>query len=109
MLLSAAIDTPTLVEVLVVSGVFSGIAGTVQWFFTGRGRARVDNAKIVQGMAIDLIEPLHSEVADLRGQMGALRLELEQVLAYAILAHELLIGNPAAPVPPPSVLRKTGT
>lgn len=99
--------TAVLVEILVASGVLSGITGTIQWLLTGRGRARVDNAKIVQGMAIDLIQPLHSEVAELRGNVAHLRTELEQVLDYAILAHVLLMGNPAAPVPPPSVLRKT--
>jgi hypothetical protein len=109
----AALDVGTVVEVLVAAGVFTGIGEFARWLFSGRGRARVDNAQIVQGMAIDLIQPLHTEMDGLRGQVDdlrhradALRTELEQVLGYAILCHELLLGNPNAPRPPQSVLRK---
>lgn len=104
-------DLATAVEVFTASGVLAGAGGLFKWFFSGRKRERVDNAKIVQGMAMDLITPMHGELATLRAsmaaanvEMSALRAELEQVLGYAILAHAYLIDDPAAPEPPPSVL-----
>jgi hypothetical protein len=110
------LDIPTLLELLVVGGVFSGLAETARWFISGRGRARVDNAKIVQGMAIDLVQPIHIELAACRANLADLRLELDSVLGYALIAHALLETAPVKaavlasgrtiPSPPPSVLKR---
>jgi uncharacterized lipoprotein YmbA len=114
----AAIDFPTLVELLSVLGIGSTLTGVTTWLLTGRKRARVDNSKIVSDMATEavkvLVGPLTGQVSDLQTQLATCQVRannldqhLQQLLSYAILCHELLIGNPAAPVPPPSVLRKS--
>ena len=98
-------DVSTLLELLVAGGLISAIAETVRWFFGGRGRARVDNAKIVQGMALDLLAPLHEELDKANARMRDLSMELESVLGWAIIAHALLEAHHIkAPPPPPPVL-----
>jgi hypothetical protein len=109
------IDLPTLLELLVISGIFTAIGETFRWF-TGRGKARVDNASLVQGMAIDLLKPLHTELDLCNTKLHNLSLELDSVLGYAIIAHALLETPPvkeavlasgrSLPVPPASVLRR---
>ena len=102
-----AFDAALLLELLVAGGLISAIAETVRWFFGGRGRARVDNAKIVQGMALDLVAPLHEELDKANVRLTNLRAELEQVMAYAIVAHTLLEqNNITGPPPPPNILRR---
>jgi hypothetical protein len=83
-------DSSNLIELLVAAGMFTAGAETVRWFLGGRGRQRVDNAKIVQGMAIDLLRPLHEELASCQTSLTDLRRELDSVLGYAIIAHALL-------------------
>lgn len=110
---------PTLanvIELLVLAGVFTGITETIRWWLGGRSRARVDNAKIVQGMAIDLVAPLHTELDACRVSLADLRLELDAVLGYALIAHALLETAPvrkavldsgrSIPEPPPTMLRR---
>lgn len=97
-------DIGTIVPVLVATGCLAALSETVRWFLQGRGRAKVDSAKIVQGMALELLTPLHTELDLCRADLGRLRAELEQVLGYAIIAHALLVDDPRAPTPPPSVL-----
>lgn len=113
---AAGITLANFIEVIVAAGLFTAFAETVRWFLGGRGKARVDNAKIVQGMAIDLLAPLHAELADCRASLRDLRIELDSVLGYAIIAHALLETAPVKeavrrsgrtmPHPPPSVLKR---
>lgn len=115
-LAAPVLDIGNLVSLLTIAGLFTAVAETLRWFLGGRNRARVDNAKIVQGMAIDLLEPLHAELAGCRASLADLRIELDSVLGYAIIAHALLESPPVAaavaasgrtiPHAPPSVLRR---
>lgn len=109
-------DAATLIEIIVAAGVFTALAETVRWFLGGRGRQRVDNAKIVQGMAIDLLRPLHEELATCQTSLSDLRRELDSVLGYALIAHALLETPPVKaavlasgrtmPQPPAAVLKR---
>jgi hypothetical protein len=87
----------TIVTILVATGILSAVTETVRWYLTGRGRAKVDQAKIVQGMALDLLRPLHDELdqanlamANLRKTVQSLDAELESVLGWALIARALL-------------------
>lgn len=95
------VDLGLVVELLVAAGLMTAIAETVRWFLGGRGRARVDNAKIVQGMAIDLVEPLHSELEGVRKKVRQIDADMEALLGWAIVAKAILDGNhlgyPAVP------------
>lgn len=55
-------DSGTLIEVFISSGFLAALGETFRWWF-GRGKTRVDSAKVVQGMALDLLKPLHEELA----------------------------------------------
>lgn len=87
--MAAPIESGTLLELVVAGGLFSALAETVRWLLGGRGR-KVDQAKIVQGMAIDLLKPLHTELDTAQARMRELSLELESVLGWAIIARALL-------------------
>lgn len=122
------VDVPSLVEALIVLSGIGGVGTGVRWFFFGgRKRSRVDAAQVVQKMATDtltlLMEPLQVRVESLQGdltsaqrQMGHLRVELETVLDYAILAHAIFAQPAVAeaivaagnkvPTPPDLVLRR---
>ena len=112
---AAGTNVTTILDILVASGFFTAIAETFRWW-RGRGKERVDNAQIVQGMAIDLVGPLHAELTDVRKRLALLSDELDAVLGYAILAHALLESPPIRqavidsghrlPVPPVSVLKR---
>lgn len=110
----APIALPQLLELLVIGGVFTAIGETIRWFLK-RGGARVDNAALVQSMAIDLLKPLHAELDGCNKKLVTLSAELDSVLGYALIAHALLETPPvkaavlasgrSLPVPPPTVLR----
>ena len=110
----AATDTSTLIEVLVATGLLTAVSETVRWFLTGRGRAKVDTAKVLQGMSLDLLKPLHEELdlanasADrLRQSMSSLEAEMESVLGWAIIARTLLDSHGIDyPAPPEPVLKR---
>lgn len=89
---AAGPDFGILVEVLVATGILTAISETVRWRL-GRGKERVDNAKIVQGMALDLLQPLHGELDAVRARVQLLDAELEAVLGWALIAHALLDQN----------------
>lgn len=95
-----ATDTSTLVEVLVATGLLTSLSEVVRWYLTGRGRAKVDQAKVVQGMALDLLKPLHAELDTAQDRLRELNRELESVLGWAIIAHSLLDAH-SIPYPPP--------
>lgn len=113
---ASGITLANVIEVVVAAGLFTALAETMRWFMGGRGKARVDNAQIVQGMAIDLLAPLHAELDTCRTSLRDLRLELDSVLGYALIAHALLETPPVKkavldsgrtmPQPPPSVLKR---
>lgn len=113
---ATGITLANVIEVVVAAGLFTALAETMRWFLGGRGKARVDNAQIVQGMAIDLLAPLHAELDTCRSSLRDLRLELDSVLGYALIAHALLEtpkvkaavidSGRRIPEPPPSVLKR---
>lgn len=108
-------DTLNLVvAVLVATGLLTAISETVRWFFSGRGRQRVDQAKVVQGMALDLLAPLHAELAEAQKQVSQVRTdlqtldsELQSVLGWAIIARALLDSHKIDYPTPPAALRRT--
>lgn len=86
------------VEIIIALVTLLGGAATWKWYFGDRKRERVDNAKVVNDMAVatvkELLAPITAQAADLRHQLEkceerATQLEhhLEQVLGYAYLAH----------------------
>lgn len=90
------IDASTIIPLLVASGILTAFGETVRWFI-GRGKTKVDSAMIVQGMAIDLLKPLHEELArasadarKLRTQMNELDREMEAIIAWAMAAKSIL-------------------
>lgn len=107
-------ESSTLVEVLVATGLLTAVSESVRWFLTGRGRAKVDQAKIVQGMALDLLKPLHAELdeattaaARLRRELADLDSEMQSVLGWAITARALLDSHGIPyPAPPEPVLTR---
>jgi len=102
-------DNGTLLEVLTASGVLTAISETIRWYL-GRGKTRVDSAQVVQGMALDLLKPLHEEVnrcnkeiTDLRGKVREVSDDLDAVVQWALTARSILDANtlpyPALPAP----------
>lgn len=79
-------DTALIIELLVSAGVFTAIAETVRWFL-GRGKSRVDNAKVVQGMALDLLKPLHDELSLAAAEVSRLRTEVSAARSEASTAR----------------------
>lgn len=68
-------DTSTFVEIVSLSGILTVAGGVVQWWLN-RGKQRVDEAQIMQGMAMNMLTPLNdqlkialAEVGELRGQV----------------------------------------
>lgn len=110
-----SVDAATVVEVLVASGVFTSAASGLQWFFT-RGRAKVDGAKVVQGMALEMLKPLHDELDGARAEVKSLRQDVhsaqaecakvrrhfEILLGWALTLRDILEENQVnyPPVPP---------
>ena len=108
--------TTLVVEVLVSTGLLTAAAESVKWFLGGRGRAKVSEAQIVQGMTLDLLKPLHTEhdlanaqAAQLRTQLRTLEGEVDSVIGWALYAKHLLDSNaiPYRPVPD-AVARREG-
>lgn len=116
--MSSSSTVPTLNLILfflVSTGLVTAIAEGVRWWFTGRKRGKVDSAQIVQGMALDLLQPLHAELAEAQSQAKALRtdlqhldMELQSVLGWAVIARALLDSHGVEYPTPPPVLRRRG-
>jgi len=101
--------TSTLIEVLTATGLLTAVSETLRWWFGGRGRQKIDQAKVVQGMAIDLLTPLHAELDTAQARLRDLNAELESVLGWAIIARALLDAHKVEyPPPPEPVFRKRG-
>lgn len=108
-------DTLNLViTVLVATGLLTAVSETIRWWLSGRGRQKIDTAKVVQGMALDLLQPLHAELAQAQSQVAAVRRdlatldhELQSVLGWAIIARALLDSNHIDYPTPPEALRRT--
>lgn len=115
-----------LIELLVACGGFTAFAEGIRWLL-GSGQRRIneravvdDRAKQVQDMALDLIKPLHEELSRANHQVETLRrkanetiaelervrLELNDVAAWAIAAKVLLDQSGIAYPTPPEVLRR---
>jgi outer membrane protein TolC len=101
--------------------VSGGLLGTVgyaaqYWLFGGRNRTKVDSAKAVQGMALEMLQPLHEELVRAREEMAEVRAdaqaaredcskvrrEFEILLGWALTLRDLLqeAGIKHPPVPP---------
>lgn len=109
-------DTGTVLEVIVSTGILTAIGETIRWWL-GRGSSRVDNAKAVQGMALDLLKPLHDELERTTAKVAAANVqveacqtkvieierELDAVVLWALLAKSLLdehaVSYPPVPAP----------
>lgn len=109
-------EASTLVEILVASSFFTAIGETLRWWRT-RGSARIDNAKAVQNMALELLKPLREELqyqqkemsqmreglASARTSVQMLQAQLEAVIVWAIAARSILEENnlpyPTVPAP----------
>lgn len=84
------------IAVLVATGFLTALGEAIRWWF-GRGKVRVDQARVVQGMAIDLLSPLHQELAEARKQTAAIRADLHDlesemstVISWALTAKRIL-------------------
>lgn len=88
---------PVVEVILALIGILGGGA-TWKWFFGDRKRSRVDNAQVVNDMAVktvkELLAPITKQAETLRTSLEAcerradeLERHLEQVVGYAILAH----------------------
>jgi hypothetical protein len=66
-------------QFIVGGGVLTGALETVRWFLGGgRNKAKVDNAKIVEAMALDLLHPLNEQVKWASGEVENLRKTLHE-------------------------------
>ena len=102
-----------IVTVMVATGALTAISEGIRWWMTGRGRQKIDQAKVLQGMALDLLQPLHAELAEAQRQVAAVRAdlatldsELQSVLGWAVIARALLDSHEIPYPQPPAVLRK---
>jgi len=93
-----------LLQVLIATGALTAMSETVRWFL-GRGKTRVDDAKVVQGMALDLLTPLREELARSLAKAEDLGAELDSLLAWAVMARALLDAHHIAYPPVPQSLR----
>jgi len=91
-------------QVVIATGALTAISETVRWFL-GRGKSRVDDAKVVQGMALELLLPLRSELTLATGKVTDLSAELDALLAWAVMARALLDSAHIAYPPVPKALR----
>lgn len=113
--MSTTADVSTLIEVLVATGFLTAVGELIRWWF-GRGRVKVDQARVVQGMAIDLLKPLHTELAEARSQIVSLRSdlttlegEMSSVISWALTARTLLDSHQIDYPPVPARIRARGT
>ena len=90
------IEANAIIPLLIASGILTAVGETIRWFIS-RGKTKVDSAMVVQGMAIDLLKPLHEELArasadarKLRKQMNDLDREMEIIIAWAMAAKSIL-------------------
>jgi len=84
------------IEVMISAGFFTALAETLRWFLN-RPKARIDDAKVVQGMAVDLLKPLHDELARANAEVTDLREKVREadeavhsMLQWAMAAKALL-------------------
>jgi hypothetical protein len=101
------VNIASVIQILVATGILTALSETVRWAF-GRNKTKVDSALVIQGMAIDLLKPLHEELAradkaarSLRQQMNDLDREMELIISWALTARGLLESNhiPYPPMP----------
>lgn len=92
-------DTGQLLTLLVATGVLTAIGEIVRWYL-GRGKGKVDSAKVVQGMALDMLKPLHDELANTAAEVTLLRdttrhltMQMEAVLVWAVSVVAILDSN----------------
>ncbi len=105
-------DVATLVEILTASGILTAGSETVRWWL-GRSRTKVDSAKVVQGMALDLLQPLHAELDRATRDMATLRTNitesdraLESVIQWALAARTILDTHGLTYPEVPAVVRE---
>ena len=71
-------NASTLVEIISMSGTLTVLSGVVSWWLN-RGKTRVDSAQVVQGMALDMLKPLHEELAAAQADIASLRKQSNDV------------------------------
>lgn len=91
-------------QVVIATGLLTAISETVRWFL-GRGKTRTDDAKVIQGMAIELLLPLRGELDRTTAKVTALSSELDSLLAWAVMARAILDAHTLAYPPVPASLR----
>jgi hypothetical protein len=79
-------------QFLVGGGVLTGAIETFRWFLGGgRGKAKIDNAKVVEAMALDLLKPLNDQVRWASGEVENLRSTLSETqINLSTVQHQLI-------------------
>lgn len=105
-------DSSAIVTILTSITLATAFGETIRWL-ANRGRSKVDTAKAVQGMALDLLSPLREELARTQTEMASMRttvtrvqMELEAVIAWALAARAILDQNAIDYPPVPSPLNQ---
>jgi len=107
------VNTSVIVEMMISGGFFAAIGEGVRWYL-GRGKTRIDNAQVVQGMAIDMLKPLHEELDRLNGELASMRERvteadraLSAVIEWALAAKRILDQHSIDyPMVPDVILRR---
>ena len=100
-----AVETPSVVlQVIIASGMLTAVSTTIRWLLT-RKSGHVDEAKVIQGMALDMLAPLNAQLATMTGKATDLSSELDSLLAWAVMARAILDAHSLAYPPVPAALR----
>lgn len=85
-------EPTVIVEVMVAAGFFTAVSETFRWFFN-RPKARIDDAKIVQGMAVDLLRPLHEELNRVNAEVVTLRGNVQEAVQWMLAVRDIMDRN----------------
>lgn len=94
-------DAGTVVAVLVAVGAIEFVRQIVTGLFSrkrNRRKAQLDDAQVIQGMSLSLLEPLHKEIEALRVRVQTLSDDLDRAHRRAERAESVLRAH-NLPVP----------